>query len=69
MKRGLSGSKVHLMIQEERKHCSGNLTESEKPVESMKNATQKVAPKLTKDFSVGFIDISHGNRGLQSVGG
>jgi hypothetical protein len=56
------------MIQEERKHCGGDMTESEKPVESMKNAIQKVAPRLTKDCSVGLIEISQGNRGLQSVG-
>ena len=26
---------VHLMIQEERKHCGGNMTESERTVESI----------------------------------
>ena len=32
MRRGLAGRMVHLMIQEERKHCGGNMTESESSV-------------------------------------
>jgi len=68
MRRGLSGCIVSLVLQEERKHCGGDMTESEKPVESMKNAIQKVVPRLTKDYSIGFIEISHGKRGLQSMG-
>jgi len=59
---------VSLVMQEERKHCGGDMTESERSVEGMKNAIQKVAPRLTKDCSVGFIEISHEYRGLQSVG-
>lgn len=55
------------MMQEEQTHCGGNMTESERSVESMKNAIQKVALRLTKDCSIGFIEISHGNHGLQSA--
>lgn len=59
---------VSLVLQEARNRCGGDMTESERPVESMKNTIQKVAPRLTKDCSIGFIEISHEDRGLQSVG-
>jgi hypothetical protein len=35
MRRGLAGSMVSPMMQEERKRCGGDMTESERSVESM----------------------------------
>jgi len=58
---------VNLMMQEARKRCGGDMTESERSVESMKHAIQTVAPKLTKDCSVGFMEIGQGIHRLQSI--
>jgi hypothetical protein len=59
---------VSLVMQEARKCCGGDMTESKRLVESMKNAIQKVAPRLTKDCSVGFMEFGQGNHQPQSVG-
>jgi len=67
MRRGLWGNIVSPIMQEARKCCGGDMTESKRPVESAKNPIMKVVPRFAYDYSVGFIEISQGNHRLQSV--
>lgn len=67
MRKGLSGNMVSLVMQEARKRCGSDMTESKRPVENAKNPIMKVVPRLAYDHSVEFIEIGQGNHRLQSV--